>query len=58
MPSHIKIRDLELVVALHFETHLATSVSNQSRLISEYVRSFMKRIEEERPLTQLQLSIN
>ena len=43
---------------IRLETHLATLVSNESRLISEYVRSFMKRIEEESPPAQLQLPIN
>jgi DNA-binding transcriptional LysR family regulator len=43
---------------IHLETRLVTLASNESRLISEFVRSFMKRIEEERPPTQLQLPIN
>jgi len=42
---------------IHLETHLATLVSNESRLISEYVRSFMKRVEEERLPTQMKLPI-
>lgn len=40
---------------LRLETRLVTLANNKSRLISEFVRMFMKRIEEERPPTQLQL---
>jgi DNA-binding transcriptional LysR family regulator len=40
---------------IRLETRLVTLANNKSRLISEFVRMFMKRIEEERPPTQLQL---
>ena len=43
---------------LHLEIHLATLVSNESRLVSEFVRSFMKQIEKERPPTQMVLPIS
>jgi DNA-binding transcriptional LysR family regulator len=43
---------------IRLETRLVTLASNESRLISEFVRSFMKRIEEEKPPAQLQLPIN
>lgn len=42
---------------IRLEIHLATLVSNESRLVSEFVRKFMKRIEEERPPAQLRLPI-
>lgn len=42
---------------IHLETHLATLANNDSRLLSEYVRAFMKRIEEQRPPAQLRLPI-
>ncbi|MHB1023085.1 MAG: LysR family transcriptional regulator [Acidobacteriaceae bacterium] len=42
---------------IHLEIHLATLVSNESRLVSEFVRSFMRRIEEERSPTQMELPI-
>jgi len=37
--------------------HLATLASNKSPLVSEYVRTFMRRIEEQRPPLQLRLPI-
>jgi hypothetical protein len=37
--------------------HLATLTNNKSALVSEYVRSYMRRIEEQRQPTQLQLPI-
>ena len=40
---------------IRLETHLATLATNESRLVSEFVRSFMKRIEDQRPATQLTL---
>lgn len=39
---------------IRLETHLA---NNDSRLLSEYVRAFMTRIEEQRPPAQLRLPI-
>ncbi len=39
------------------EMHLATLTNNKSALVSEYVRSYMRRIEEQRQPTQLQLPI-
>ncbi len=43
---------------IRLETRLVTLASNESRLISEFVRGFMKRIEEEKPPAQLKLPIN
>jgi hypothetical protein len=40
---------------IRLETHLASVVNNTSPLLSEFVRSFMKRIELERAVTQMQL---
>ena len=40
---------------IHLETRLVTLANNESRLISEFVRTFMRRIEEQRPPAQLQL---
>jgi hypothetical protein len=37
--------------------HIATLANNNSPLVSEYVRTFMKRIEEQRPPLQLRLPI-
>ncbi len=42
---------------IHLEIHLATLVGNESRLVSEFVRSFMKQIEKERLPTQMKLPI-
>jgi DNA-binding transcriptional LysR family regulator len=42
---------------IHLEIHLATLVSNESRLVSEYARSFIKRLEEQSTPSQLQLPI-
>ena len=42
---------------IHLEIHLATLVSNDSRIVSEFVRAFMKRIEEEKAPRQLPLPI-
>jgi DNA-binding transcriptional LysR family regulator len=42
---------------IHLEMRLATLANNNSRLVSEYVRSFMKRVEEQRAPLQLQLPI-
>jgi len=42
---------------IRLEMHHATLANNKSPLVSEYVRSFMKRIEEQRPPLQLQLPI-
>jgi DNA-binding transcriptional LysR family regulator len=43
---------------LHLEIHLATLVSNESRLVSEFVRSFMKQVEGERSPIQLSLPVD
>jgi DNA-binding transcriptional LysR family regulator len=51
--ARIPLRDSHICL----ETHLATLTSNNSRLVSEYVRSFVKRIEEQRPAVQLSLPI-
>jgi molybdate transport repressor ModE-like protein len=40
---------------IRLDIHLVTLANNKSPLVSEYVRSFMKRIEEQRPPMQLQL---
>jgi DNA-binding transcriptional LysR family regulator len=42
---------------IRLDIHLVTLANNKSPLVSEYVRSFMKRIEEQRPPMQLQLPI-
>jgi LysR family transcriptional regulator, benzoate and cis,cis-muconate-responsive activator of ben and cat genes len=42
---------------IRLEMHIATLANNKSPLVSEFVRSFMKRIEEQRPPMQLQLPI-
>jgi len=42
---------------IHLEMRLATRANNNSPLVSEYVRSFMKRVEEQRAPLQLQLPI-
>jgi DNA-binding transcriptional LysR family regulator len=42
---------------LHLETHLATHADNKSPLVSEYVRRFVKRMEQDRPPEQLSLPI-
>jgi DNA-binding transcriptional LysR family regulator len=43
---------------INLEMHLASLANNKSRLVSEYVRSFVKRIEEPRLPVQLSLPIN
>lgn len=43
---------------IRLETHMATLATNESRLVSEFVRSFMKRIEEQKPPAQLTLPIS
>jgi LysR family transcriptional regulator, benzoate and cis,cis-muconate-responsive activator of ben and cat genes len=40
---------------IRLETHLASVVNNTSQLLSEFVRSFVKRIESEKAATQMQL---
>jgi molybdate transport repressor ModE-like protein len=42
---------------IRLETHLATRADNKSRLVSEYVRRFVKRMEQNRPPEQLSLPI-
>ena len=42
---------------IRLDTHLATLANNKSLLVSEYVRSFMRRFEEHRQPTQLELPI-
>ena len=42
---------------IRLEMHLATLANNKSPLVSEYVRTFMKRIEDQRPPLQLRLPI-
>jgi DNA-binding transcriptional LysR family regulator len=51
---HIPLHDPEI----RLETHLVTLASNTSPLVSEYVRTFVKRIEEKKIATQLQLPID
>jgi DNA-binding transcriptional LysR family regulator len=43
---------------INLEMHLASLANNKSRLVSEYVRSFVKRIEEPRLPLQLSLPIS
>lgn len=43
---------------INLEMHLASLANNKSRLVSEYVRSFVKRIEEPRAPLQMSLPIN
>jgi DNA-binding transcriptional LysR family regulator len=43
--------------SLHLETHLATRADNKSQLVSEYVRRFVKQMEQQRPAEQLSLPI-
>jgi DNA-binding transcriptional LysR family regulator len=43
---------------IRLETHLASQASNNSRLVSEFVRTFVKRIEIEKPSIQLPLPID
>jgi hypothetical protein len=40
---------------IRLETHLATLASNNSALVSEFVRSFMKRYQHERQPVQMVL---
>jgi DNA-binding transcriptional LysR family regulator len=42
---------------IRLETHLASQANNNSRLVSEFVRTFVKRIEIERPSIQLPLQL-
>jgi DNA-binding transcriptional LysR family regulator len=42
---------------IRLETHLATQASNSSKLVSEFVRSLVKKIEDEKALAQLALPI-
>jgi DNA-binding transcriptional LysR family regulator len=42
---------------IRIETHLATLASNQSALLSEFVRTFMKRYQQERKPVQMVLPI-
>ena len=46
------------VINIRLETRPVTLTSNESRLISDFIRTFMKRIEEQRPLAQLTLPIS
>ena len=43
---------------IRLEIHLATLAANKSRLLSEYVRKFVKRVEEDRGPMQLRLPID
>jgi DNA-binding transcriptional LysR family regulator len=43
---------------IRLETHLASVVNNTSPLLSEYVRSFVKRIESEKIATQMHLPMD
>jgi DNA-binding transcriptional LysR family regulator len=43
---------------IRLETHIASVVNNTSTLLSEFVRSFMKRIESEKIATQMQLPMD
>ena len=43
---------------INLEMHLASLANNKSRLVSEYVRSFMKQIEEPRLPVQLSLPMS
>ena len=51
---YIPLLDAEI----HLETHVASVAGNTSPLLSEFVRSFMKRIEARKIATQLQLPID
>ena len=42
---------------IRLETHLAALADNKSPLVSEYVRTFVKRMEDLRPPEQLSLPI-
>jgi hypothetical protein len=42
---------------IRLETHLATRADNKSRLVSEYVRRFVKQMNLHRPPEQLSLPI-
>lgn len=42
---------------IRLETRLVMLASNESQLIGEFVRGFMKRIEDQRASAQLQLPI-
>jgi DNA-binding transcriptional LysR family regulator len=43
---------------IRLETHLATLASNNSALVSEYVRTFMKRYQQERKPVQMVLPMD
>ncbi len=56
--AHSGLRSIQLDdPQICLEMHIATLTNNKSVLVSEYVRTFMKRIEEQRPPLQLQLPI-
>ena len=40
---------------IRLETRLVTLTGNESRLVREFVRTFMKKIEQERPPSQMRL---
>lgn len=42
---------------IRLEMHIVTLADNNSPLVSEYVRTFMKRMDDQRPPLQLQLPI-
>jgi DNA-binding transcriptional LysR family regulator len=54
--AHSGLRYIPLLDAeIRLETHLASVANNRSPLLSEFVRTFMKRIEAEKAATQMQL---
>ena len=56
--SNSEFRFLPLLDShINLEMRLATRANNNSPLVSEYVRSFMKRVEEQRAPLQMQLPI-
>jgi DNA-binding transcriptional LysR family regulator len=51
---YIPLRDSQI----RLETHLAALANNKSQLVSEYVRTFAKRMKDQRPPEQLSLPIS
>jgi DNA-binding transcriptional LysR family regulator len=57
--AHSGLRYIPLVdEEIRLETHVASVVSNTSPLLSEFVRSFIKRIESEKTAIQLELPMD
>ena len=56
--AHLGLKSIPLDdCQIHLEMHLATLACNKSPQVSEYVRTLMKRIEEQRPPLQPKLAI-